>query len=702
MMERKLVPATTRTTAAAVEPSMPASVSRRSVISFITALLLLGALLLFSAATLPTMISPLAPFVFPASFISIASLLPSASLSPTVSLSPSTSPSLSASPSPSGLPSAAVRVLYAQRGATGNSMMPANLSVSARDAASGDVFSRHECVGEWNAMTRQGNRTCVFFNLYSDGAASEPWVRAVWDYVTVLPSAYAGEPAAYAVALAREFADVRLAASNREAAQWFITVLVYERLSVNPENGSATVFPQPATFGTTAPAPRSFLMQRAVPSNIGHSLWEEHVPFFSALGDAGFEGAQRDFSPLLLDPVAFPHQPLFFPASSFLYEAVVPRGKPRHMSEWAEAVGAQLVRFPVLAAGLMGRTAGGYPADYSTPGHELGLVWRFRKAYLRNLGLQADDNITRAARPLQGGEPFNVIIVQKLHKRAFRNPDEVRDAIARSYPAANVRVMSWETLGGGHVAEVRALLNASLVITMSGTGANTAFLLPRGAVLINTGALSPLGRTGHVGDCFLHAIEHVRLLHYTGHAAEDASGSGQDAALTLPLPKIMPLVDSAVAWLKSGAGIAPVRWPDNHSPQGKFTACLLHRYPLAQWWASYFQGIHGDASTHINADPREWYKRAASNTRAATRTVLMAPLSELPVAPDAALPPDFDEVLVACASWSGADVRERIGGAALNGTGAPPPWVSARIAAHAALRTARPDLCRPGVTWCGE
>jgi hypothetical protein len=447
-------------------------------------------------------------------------------------------------------------------------------------------------------------------------------------------------------------------------------------------------------------------MQRAVPFNLGHALWEEHVPFFSALGDVGFEGRQRDFSPLLMDPARAPHQPLFFPSTAAVYGAVVPRGEPRMMGAWAEAAGARaLVRFPVLAAGLMGRTAGGYPADYSTPGHELGLVWRFRAAYVKNLGL-AHLDVDRAAAPLAAGAPFNVMIIQKIGKREFRNAPEVRDAIAARFPGARVFIQQWEQLAGGHEAEVRTQLNNSLVITMSGTGANTAFLLPRGAVLINTGAVSPTGRTGHVGDCFLHAIEHVRILHYTGHDPADTEGRGQDAVFSLPLPKIMPLVDAAVAWLRSGAGAAPVRWPDNHSPQGKFTACLLHRYPRAQWWASYFQGSvsYGDASMHINADPRAWYVRAARNTRPAesTRDFDILAHDDLPAAPDTALPPDFDATLAACAAWSGADVGERLGLAPAAAGALPPPWIVERVAAHAAARAARPDVCAPGREWCGE
>ena len=83
--------------------------------------------------------------------------------------------------------------------------------------------------------------------------------------------------------------------------------------------------------------------------------------------------------------------------------------------EWATGVGSSaLTRFPVLGAGMMGRSAGGYPADYSTPGHELGLVWRFRSAYLANLGLSALDGVAHVS----GGEDARPITVMILQVRA--------------------------------------------------------------------------------------------------------------------------------------------------------------------------------------------------------------------------------------------------------------------------------------------
>lgn len=172
------------------------------------------------------------------------------------------------------------------------------------------------------------------------------------------------------------------------------------------------------------------MMQRAVPNNIGSVIWEEKSALFSALGDLGFEGRHGDFSPLFLDPVPYPNQQLFWDHTRGIQDAIHPRGTPLMLYKWAESVGPKaLTRFPLLAAGAMGRTASGYPGDYSTPGHELGLVWRFRKALVEGFGYQDLDRRDWGTLPLSDTEPFNIMILQKVEKRRFRQPEELRDAI---------------------------------------------------------------------------------------------------------------------------------------------------------------------------------------------------------------------------------------------------------------------------------
>jgi hypothetical protein len=299
----------------------------------------------------------------------------------------------------------------------------------------------------------------------------------------------------------------------------------------------------------------------------------------------------------------------------------------------------------------MGRSPGGYNADFAQPGHEKTLMWRFRNHYLEGLGLKGEDirdwSLT-LPRPASNSTPFNFMILNKANKRRFSNAEEVRNAIAARYPMARVWIQKWEDLGFDHVQEARILINTSIMLSMSGTGINTCYMLPRGSVVINTGA--PIKhRIGHVGGQFMHGNSHIKFLHYQSMALQDADGPGQDANVRLPLDRIIPLVDESVRLWRTGYDV-PVPWPENLSPQGKLVSCLLHRYPEAQWWASFWQGTRTDAANEINENPRAWFQAAADNFNS-YRSGFVGVLG---VTPSFIMPLDFDAVAAHCASWAGA------------------------------------------------
>jgi len=481
---------------------------------------------------------------------------------------------------------------------------------------------------------------------------------------------------AWAKALRAEV-HVGLAASNREADQWFIEVVVYEEGDVN---GIIDGDNCGALIAAPAPFKRTFLLQRCVPSNMGHQLWEEYYPWFSALEDLGHSGEQGEYGFLEKDPKEFPGQG-FHPATEKCYDALTPLHKPLLVGHWlpsAQAPGApSLMHFPVLAAGLMGRSPGGYPADFTPPGHERGTVWRFRNHYIANLGLAGEDvgDWGAVSYPNRSAAPFSLMLLQKPNKRRFQNIEEVRDAAAARWPEARVWVQTWESLNMNHREEVRLLINTSIFLSMSGTGANTAFLLPRGSVHINTGA--PLNYLpGHVGENFISGNSHVRLLHYQGMSPEDADGPSQEASVRLPLEKIMPVLENAVRLWREGF-TNPVPWPENLSPQGKLVTCLLHRYPYAQWWASHWQGTLTDAAKEINFNPREWFRNAANNLNAQP-TVLLAK-ENIPTAQGYELPSDIDSVIAHCAKWAGAHTMDRLDRATVDAApNTMPQWVAAR------------------------
>ncbi len=612
-----------------------------------------------------------------------------------VSLSSSASASSSSStPSPS--PSARPRI-FRLLASTGDTSLPASFFVAPGEPP---PRTTHACVGAWNPLYRQGNRSCEFQGLFLDAARSVPWTRLSWAYLAhasgareAPPRGNASAALAWAAAL-RAAAHVSLSASNREADQWFLEVAVYEEMEEEGRWGEAGATPPPPLppppplAAASAPFNRTFLLQRSVPANIGHQLWEEYVPWFAALEDLGHSGEQGEYGFLEVEPPEYPGQG-FHPATEKCYDALTPRHKPQIAGLWLPTVQAPgalpLVAFPTLAVGLMGRSPGSYPADYAPPAHERGVTWRFRNHYVKSLGLEAEDARDWGARaPLnRSAAPFSFMLLQKPQKRRYQNAEEVRDAIAARWPEARVWVQTWESLNFNHVEEVRLLINTSIFLSMSGTGANTAFLLPRGSVHINTGA--PMNfLPGHVGDQFISGNAHVRVLHYQGLAPEDADGPGQDAAVRLPLEKIMPVVEEAVRLWRGGFP-TPVPWPENLSPQGKLVACLLHRYPQAQWWASFWQGTRTDAATEINVEPHSWFQRAADNLNA-DPTALLAKVN-IPTAIGYTVPPEFDAVAAHCAKWARTHTVERLDKALVGAANATtPPWLAARAEQHAAAR----------------
>jgi hypothetical protein len=633
---------------------------------------------------------------------------PSRSASPTPSPTPSPSPSRSAAPAwPPG-----TRVLR-RVAATGPLGLPEVFSVPPGAPL---PRTRHRCTGRWLPLQRQGNRSCEFEGLLLDVAHTVLWRHYAWAYLAlaedappaVAAAAAAGNASAALLAWARgvrEDAHVGAAGSNREADQWYLEVAVYQEDREGPGGALPRALPPPPPLDP-APGPfaRTFFAQRCVPANIGHQLFEEYLPVFGALADLGHEGAQGEYGLLEIDHADYPGEG-FHAATQKCYDGVTPRFAPLLAGQWLPQAQAalppqaqRLIAFPSLAAGLMGRSCGGYNADFAPPGHERGLLWRFRNHYLAGLGVGGGSDVRdwaalggargaasanrSAAFPLPASAPLNIMLLQKVRKRAYANAEEVRDAIAAAHPGARVWIQRWEDLGFDHVAEARLLANTSVLISMSGTGINTAFLLPRGSVVINTGA--PIAhRVGHVGGAFMHGNAHVRYLHYQGMAPEDADGAGQDASVRLPLDKFLPLVGEAVAAWRGGFA-TPVPWPENHSPQGKLVACLLHRYPEAQWWASFWQGTRGtDAANEMNANPRAWFEAAAANVNDFQEGYIAA--RGYARAPGWALPRDFDASAAACAVWAGAWTREVLPAEAVrNASSAMPPWVAARAAELAA------------------
>lgn len=541
--------------------------------------------------------------------------------------SPSSAPP---SPTPSPSPSPLLAANWYKVGVTtGSHSFPPTFSLYT-GVPRATLATSHRCVGEWRPWpVRQGNRTCLFTNLYFDGVHDTPGKEVTWTYlvfaedVEELKGGVGGEEAmmAYAQGI-KSTTKVRLPPHNRDPAAWHLEVVVFVRVEGGPPTlvGSHSEYLEKVNgsdFSSnpalrTSPYPQAFLQQRAVPHNIGHTFWDDHMTWFGAMHDLGFGGQENEWQLLYTDHPLYPGQGFYggsggggvtMKGVSKLHPVMI---EGQAGGDWND----KLVRFPALAAGVCCRSSGGMPVDYGVGGRENRVVWRFRNHYLENMGLKGEDVNDWSAGPFPrpANATFKVMLIQKTNKRRVNNLDAIRSTIQARFPTAEVWIQEWESIGG-HEAEVRTQLKNAIVITMDGTGSNTAFMLPPGSVQIQLGAFSA-GRTGHIGD-YIHSVtDHIKVLWYQGIQPGDDGGSpgrNQDKNIVVHEESLMPLVEEAVRLWQQGFPL-PVAYPENVSPQGKFNSCLMRAYPALGWRASSWQGGMGcDAFNAAHENPLLFY-----------------------------------------------------------------------------------------------
>ena len=473
-------------------------------------------------------------------------------------------------------------------------------------------MSSHKCVGSYRA----GHRTCSFHNLYLQ--ANNPDASATygsWLYFLAVPpaSAAAGSPA-LAAALLREELQVDLHSRVTDLSLMPIDVLVFlaTPLSKSAERPIDRFWPERGTGDGVvrdlkgACGPRLnclppgvdgvvfqpyFFLSRTHLNNIGHSLWDDCMPFLAAMEDLSLNRSDFD---LLATVVPGPFAKTWQSnVVKELFEVTSPRRHPLEFERLQQLTRhMRLVLFPSLAAGLTGMSPHNVLPSYRSYGAEpqRRSVWKFRVYFLKQLGISDAVTFSNVSSIDMGsfrpGTRYRAIFIQ--NKRSITNMKGLVAAIEAAYPFLSVTLVKWEQMGNLK-AEVEALLEAHVLISIDGTASTTALFMRPGAVHINLGVSQPWG-SAQLSD-FLHAsVDHVRVLYYDKLEAHEHTGN-YDKGFAVPFEKLQCYLEEAFRILgEIGYTRFPLAETENLSPNGKLFREVLQRFPafagrVPQMWA---------------------------------------------------------------------------------------------------------------------
>lgn len=310
-----------------------------------------------------------------------------------------------------------------------------------------------------------------------------------------------------------------------------------------------------------------FYLRRTTPFNIGHWLWDDAIPWFGAVLDLGLEGFHNSLQLLMADDPCCPSGEV--PLVTATYSAIFHKYKPLLFPQFRKTHPKQIIMFRTFIAGLGSRGTHSIQDQYSVYGAPATrVIWKFRQHYLRGLQIAYTGPVNHTA-------AINVTILQKPDKRRLLNMTELLRGLGSQFPDCRFEVVQWHLLRS-HIAEVHTLLSTQILISVDGTGANTLFLLPPGAVHISLGVATAWG-SGNLGDFMFSGVDHIRVLYYDGLSPTgDMSSIAHD--MLINSSQLHPFVSYAIKLVKDGF-VIPVPFLTNHSPNGRMCHRLFKYYP---------------------------------------------------------------------------------------------------------------------------
>ena len=249
-----------------------------------------------------------------------------------------------------------------------------------------------------------------------------------------------------------------------------------------------------------------FSMIRTHLSNIGHTLWDDAMPFIAAMGDLGLSEQLGQYDTLLMQvpgPWAQSWRDVFGAAAQppwkgdqgvrELFQYLSPNMDPAEHEMLKEEAGDRLVLFEAIAGGLTGMSPHNERVSMRVHGAEPDRrsVWRTRVFLMQQMGF-SEAHITMPASKVPGpaaGKRLRLALVKG--KREVANRDALLAELTAAYPDISVESVAWEGMGGLK-NEAEYLRSTHIMISNDGTASLNVPFLPEGAVFINLGVARPV------------------------------------------------------------------------------------------------------------------------------------------------------------------------------------------------------------------
>jgi hypothetical protein len=455
------------------------------------------------------------------------------------------------------------------------------------------------------------NGACVIKNLYYSASSSSPdsEYSGVWIYATSVFSEEVGR-GLWGYDALRDLiwsleTELRVSLSSRipqKGNTWPISIAVYsaspaqltgvvetnsfvdvnkkcvEKSGRNHECGQTTVKSK-TTRLSCAPPDVHFFIQNSMfllpltnDGNIGHSLWDDIIPFFSIANFLGLSPRLHEFDLLLLrNPTPWLKPEVSLSPVRELFKLSSPGRCQQDLKDLNTIFNGSTALFSEVVGGLTHASPHNLRPDMKVFGWESRPIWQMRRYILDAAGIV--NNISKLT---DGIHRFNLLYVRS--KRSVRNEAELLSYLRREFQDLNVNDISWESLGGGADglrAEMLKLSQTHILLSGDGSVSTTVPFLPAGAVHIQLGSNRPWGTQFKI-DMLLSNLDHVRVLYYGGRAHSEHDGDPEHDFVVPPL-KLAPFIEEALRLLREGFDI-PVSPEVNLVPSAKLLSHLITKF----------------------------------------------------------------------------------------------------------------------------
>jgi hypothetical protein len=470
------------------------------------------------------------------------------------------------------------------------------------------VVSSYDCIGRWAKNMMDGNRSCIFSNLilgpdsqwwyfYLATDAANPGHHSAENEILIgIDATIQGQHGDFGMPRDDYFQPKVIPVTQRYATPEETNELLSKNVEVLVKGGNLplTVYNTPVWYQC-----------RGVPYNIGHVIFDDFIPFISAMIEFGKTDEEINQFQMLYADFFFAQQKRWYDFTYQTYKGMThpkPMLLDEHINEWR----GKALLYRTFGGGLKARGGHVHNQDYSPYGRHISSAWRFRTHYLQNFGIKDNDWTKERPKP---GEKLRMILLNKLDKRRIVNIDAlVKDLQANFENEVDIQLVYWEHLKS-HQKELEMLSSSHILFGIDGTGTNVMTFLPKGAVFIS-GSCAMNNHPAHLADFLFTSIDYFRVLYYTGYSKDETTCGDAACDIIVNPKKLAPLIREAIRLVREGYPI-PVSLDDNTSGSGKRCRYLFTKYP--EIFAAERKTRFHDICTEIAYDPERFWKEKVPN-----------------------------------------------------------------------------------------